>query len=134
MAKNCFPSRITSSTYLRGILPPAFRSLICLCQTSWAQNCNQIMHVEQSMMGSHCGRIVRPICWCLLACYLVCEGIHVQFCQWPIDFLEVWEEQHSTDTLILFWDSSSDHQQRIMGSCLYEHTDGDQIHPQALLR
>ena len=47
LAPNCFPSRITSSklastspTYLRGILVPAFRSLICLCQTSWAQICN----------------------------------------------------------------------------------------------
>ena len=28
---------------------------------------NQIMHVEQSMMGSHCDGMMRSICWCLLA-------------------------------------------------------------------
>ena len=68
-------------------------SLICICQTSWAQNCNQIMHVEQSMMGSHCDRMMWLICWRLLACYYLWRH-SVQFCQWPIDFLEVLEKQH----------------------------------------
>ena len=44
-------------------------SLICLCETSWGQNCNQIMRVEQSMMVSNCDGMMRSTCWCLLACY-----------------------------------------------------------------
>ena len=36
---------------ISGIFVIAFRSLIFLCQTSWSQNCNQVMHVEQSVMG-----------------------------------------------------------------------------------
>ena len=58
MATNCFPSRITSSklastspAYLRGILLTAFRLSDCLYQTSWPQNCNQTIYVEQSMTG-----------------------------------------------------------------------------------
>ena len=50
-------------------------SLIFRCQTSWPQSCNQIMHVEQSMMGSHCDGMMR------LVNFSMCEDIHVQFCQ-----------------------------------------------------
>ena len=48
-------------------------------------------------------------------------------------------EKSNRDTLILrftihLWDSSSDRQQRSMGSYLYKHTDGDQIHLHTLHR
>ena len=72
--------------------------LICLCQTSWAQNHNQITPLEQSLMGSHF-RLLQLTCWCLLTC-IVCESIHIQFCWWPIDFCEEWAEQHKHDRVI----------------------------------
>ena len=71
----------------------SFQIFDLLMPTSWTQNCNQIMRVEQSMMVSHGDGILRSICWCLLACYRLWRHSW-QFCQWPIDFLEVWEEQH----------------------------------------
>ena len=99
LAANCFPFRIASSKLhlhpqcTSGILCWQLSgSLIYLYQTSWEQNRNQIMHVEQSVMEKSC------VCsnWPVDDYYLVIvfESIRVQFCRWTIDFLEVWAEQH----------------------------------------
>ena len=144
MIANCFPSRITfskfgstSPTYLRGIFLPSFRSLICLWQTSLAQNCNQIMRVEQSMMGSNCDGIMQSICWCLLACYYLwrhsCTVLSMT--NWFFWSLRRTTQIHPfSDSLYYLWNSSSDYQQRSMRSYLYKHTDGNQIHLQVLQR
>ena len=144
MVTNCFPSRITSSklastspTYLRRILVPAFRSLICLCQRSWAQICNQIISIEQSMMESHCDGIIRPICWCLLAFYRLWRHLCTvpSMTNWFSWSLRRTAQIHPLSvSLYYLYDSSSDHQQRSMRSYLYKHTDRDQIHLQVLQR
>ena len=64
-----------------------------VCQTSSAQNCNQVMHVEQSMIGSHCDEMMRSICWCFFACYRLWRHPCTVLLM-TNNFINVWEEQH----------------------------------------
>ena len=87
--------------------------------------------------GRRIDGMMRSICWCLLACYSLwrhlCTVLSMtNWFSWSLRReTQIYLFSHS---LYYLWDSSSDHQQRIMRSYLYKHTDGDQIHLQALLR
>ena len=108
-----------------------------LCQTSWVQSCNQIMRVEQSVIGSHCDGMMQSICWCLLVCYRLWRHSYtaLSMTNWFSWSFRIATHIHLfSDSLYYLWDSSSDDQQRNMGLYLYKHTDGDQIQLQALSR
>ena len=94
------------------------------------------MYVEQSMTGHIV--MVDAMDLLMLISLLAFVKTHIyNFVNDQLIFLKF--EKSNRDTLILkftihLWDSSSDRQQKSMGSYLYKHTDGDQIHLHTLHR
>ena len=98
------------------------------------ENCNQIMRVEQSMMGSHCDGMMQSIFYVVIVCKDIWCTV-LSMTSWFSWSLRRAKHIHLfSDSLYYLFDSSRDHQLRIMGSYLYKHIDGDQIHLQAVLR